>query len=83
MRATTEATHILVRDALPAIFPVLGAMQRDNIRFEGGGFNLEPFRQALAALPAVDAAFSEAQEKVADIDRDAVCCRSSTTPSDR
>ena len=69
VRSTTEATHILVRDALPAVFPVLGAMQRENIRFEGGGFNLEPFRQALGALPAVDAAFSEAQAKIADIDR--------------
>jgi hypothetical protein len=69
VRATTEATHILVRDALPAIFPVLGVMQRDNIRFEGGGFNLEPFRQALTALPAVDAAFTQAQDKVAGINR--------------
>lgn len=69
VRSTTEATHILVRDALPAVFPVLGAMQRENIRFEGGGFNLEPFRQALGALPAVDAAFSQAQAKIADIDR--------------
>ena len=70
VRATTEATHILVRDALPASFTVLGAMQSGNIRFEGGGFNLEPFRAALASLPAVDAAFVEAQEKVSAIDRD-------------
>ena len=69
VRSTTEATHILVRDALPAVFPVLGAMQRENIRFEGGGFNLEPFRQAIGALPAVDAAFSQAQAKIAGIDR--------------
>jgi hypothetical protein len=69
VRATTEATHILVRDALPASFTILGAMQRENIRFEGGGFNLEPFRQALQTLPAVDAAFAEAQQKVAEIDR--------------
>jgi hypothetical protein len=70
VRSTTEATHILVRDALPASFTILGAMQSENIRFEGGGFNLEPFRQALDYLPAVDAAFTEAQEKVAGIDRD-------------
>ena len=70
VRATTEATHILVRDALPASFTVLGAMQSGNIRFEGGGFNLEPFRAALASLPAVDAAFVEAQAKVSAIDRD-------------
>ena len=69
VRATTEATHILVRDALPASFTILGAMQRENIRFEGGGFNLEPFRQALQSLPVVDTAFAEAQQKVAAIDR--------------
>ena len=69
VRATTEATHILVRDALPASFTILGAMQRENIHFEGGGFNLEPFRQALQTLPVVDTAFTEAQQKVADIDR--------------
>ncbi|MET0781420.1 MAG: DUF4012 domain-containing protein [Microbacterium sp.] len=70
VRATTEATHILVRDALPASFTILGAMQRENIRFEGGGFNLEPFRQAIGSLPVVDTAFAQAQEKVAAIDRD-------------
>jgi hypothetical protein len=69
VRSTTEATHILVRDALPASFTILGAMQRENIRFEGGGFNLEPFRQALQTLPTVDTAFAQAQEKVAEIDR--------------
>lgn len=69
VRAATEATHILVRDALPASFTILGAMQRENIRFEGGGFNLEPFRQALQTLPTVDAAFAEAQQKVAGINR--------------
>ena len=70
VRSTTEATHILVRDALPASFTVLGVMQRENIRFEGGGFNLEPFRQAIGSLPVVDTAFAEAQAKVAHIDRD-------------
>ena len=70
IRSTTEATHLLVRDALPASFTVLGAMQRENIRFEGGGFNLEPFRQALGSLPAVDAAFTEAQQKISGINRD-------------
>ena len=70
IRATTEATHILVRDALPASFTILGAMQSGNIRFEGGGFNLEPFRAALSSLPAVDGAFAQAQEKVSTIDRD-------------
>jgi hypothetical protein len=70
VRSTTEATHILVRDALPASFTILGAMQSEKIRFEGGGFNLEPFRQALDTLPSVDAAFTEAQAKVAGIERD-------------
>ncbi len=72
VRDATEATHILVRDALPPTFEVLSAVQSDKIRFEGGGFNLDAFRGALAALPAVDAAFSAAQQKVDGIDRDAL-----------
>jgi hypothetical protein len=69
MRDVTEATHILVRDALPPSFGVLSAEQADKIRFEGGGFNLEALRGALAALPAIDEAFTAAQQKVEGIDR--------------
>jgi hypothetical protein len=69
MRDVTEATHILVRDALPPSFGVLSAVQADKIRFEGGGFNLEALRGALAALPAIDEAFTAAQQKVEGIDR--------------
>ena len=69
VRDVTEATHILVRDALPPAFGVLTAVQADKIRFEGGGFNLEALRGTLAALPAIDEAFVAAQEKVEGIDR--------------
>lgn len=72
VRSTTEATHILVRDALPPSFGVLSALKPETLRFEGGGFNLEPFRQVLAALPPIDAAFASAQAKVATIDRDSL-----------
>ena len=72
VRDVTEATHILVRDALPPSFGVLSAVQADKIRFEGGGFNLEALRGALAALPAIDEAFSAAQQKVDGIDRSAL-----------
>lgn len=70
--AATEATHILVRDALPGSFAVLSLVQSDRIRFEGGGFNLEPFREALATLPAMDAAFQAASDKVSSIDRESL-----------
>ena len=72
VRAATEATHILVRDAMPATFEVLSAVQADKVRFEGGGFNLEVIRGALGSLPTVDAAFSAAQQKVDGIDRSAL-----------
>ncbi|WP_251451688.1 DUF4012 domain-containing protein [Microbacterium sp. Marseille-Q6648] len=72
VREATAATHILVRDALPASFEVLGAVDIDKIRFAGGGFNLDPFRTALGVLPEIDAAFASAQEHVDRIDRDAL-----------
>ena len=72
VRSTTEATHILVRDALPPSFAVLSALKPETLRFEGGGFNLEPFRQILAELPGIDAAFASAQAKIATIDRDSL-----------
>ena len=72
VRGAAEATHILVRDALPASFGALSVMNLDKIRLEGGGFDLEPFRQALIALPEINAAFAKAEERVADIDRDSL-----------
>lgn len=72
VRRATEATHILVRDALPPSFDVLSLVQSDRIRFEGGGFNLEPFRTALTSLPSIDDAFAAAQAKIDDIDREAL-----------
>ena len=56
VRATTEATHILVEMRCRRSSPSSARCSADKIRFEGGGFDLEPFRQALAALPGVDAA---------------------------
>ncbi|GAB3603748.1 DUF4012 domain-containing protein [Microbacterium aureliae] len=72
VRGATEATHILVRDALPASFEVLGAVDIDRIRFADGGFDLEPFRQVLAVLPQIDEAFASAEQRVERIDRDAL-----------
>lgn len=69
VRDATQASHILVRDALPPTFTVLSSVQADKIRFEGGGFNLDAVRGALASLPSIDAAFSAAQQKVDGINR--------------
>jgi hypothetical protein len=69
VRDVTEATHILVRDALPSTFSVLSALQSNKIRFEGGGFNLDSLHGILAGLPKVDTAFSAAQKKIDGIDR--------------
>ncbi|WP_314505729.1 DUF4012 domain-containing protein [uncultured Microbacterium sp.] len=72
VRGAAEATHILVRDALPASFGVLNVMNFDKIRLEGGGFDLAPFREAVTTLPTINAAFAAAEEKVAGIDRDSL-----------
>ncbi|GAA1469783.1 DUF4012 domain-containing protein [Microbacterium thalassium] len=69
VRDATVAAHILVRDALPASFEILGAVDQTKIRFSGGGFNLEPFKEIVEVLPGIDQAFASARQQVADIDR--------------
>ena len=51
VKSATEATHIIVRDALPPGIELLGIMSPDKLKVEGGGLNLAPFQQAQAALP--------------------------------
>ncbi|WES62918.1 DUF4012 domain-containing protein [Microbacter sp. GSS18] len=69
VRDATIAAHILVRDALPASFEILGAVDQTKIRFSDGGFNLEPFKAVVDVLPGIDAAFAQARNQVAGIDR--------------
>lgn len=69
VKSATEATHILVRDAMPPALQLLSIAQLDKLKVEGGGINLDPFRGAIDILPAVNAAFVDAEAHVASIDR--------------
>jgi hypothetical protein len=72
VKSATEATHILVRDAMPPGLALLAVMQPEKLKLEGGGLDLAPFEQAQAALPEIAGVFDEAQAKVADVDRAAL-----------
>ncbi|QCQ17044.1 DUF4012 domain-containing protein [Microbacterium sp. RG1] len=69
VRDATEATHILVNDALPAGLELVDSMDVHNLTVEGGGFNLAPFAQAQSVLPEISNAFSRAQSAVSGVDR--------------
>lgn len=69
VKSATEATHIIVRDALPPGIELLGIMSPDKLKVEGGGINLAPFQQAQLTLPQVKGVLAEAQTKIAGIDR--------------
>jgi len=70
VKSATEATHLLVRDAMPPGLELLGLMQPEKLKLEGGGVDLAPFRSAQEALPTIAAVFAAAQAHVADIDRE-------------
>lgn len=72
VQAATEATNILVRDALPPATSLLAAVDLNNLTLEGGGIDLAPFRDAQSTLPTVNDAFAQAKSKVDLIDRDAL-----------
>lgn len=69
VQRVTRAVDTLVQQALPPGMQVMTAMDFDKITVEGGGINLEPFRQAQGALPAISEAFTAAEAQVAPIDR--------------
>jgi hypothetical protein len=69
VKSATEATHILVRDAMPPALQLLSTAQIDKLKVEGGGINLDPFRGAIEMLPAVSQAIADAESHVAAIDR--------------
>ncbi|MHC2999836.1 hypothetical protein OB08_11925 [Microbacterium sp. HJ5] len=72
VKSATEATHIIVRDALPPGIELLGVMAPDKLKVEGGGINLAPFQQAQQTLPQIKTVVAEAQAKIAEIDREAL-----------
>ena len=72
VRDATEATDILVRDAVPVGLRLLTELRPEKIKLSGGGIDLAPFQTAMKDLPTLNAAFAEAQQKVAGIDRKAL-----------
>ncbi len=69
VKSATEATHIIVRDALPPGIELLGIMSPDKLKVEGGGINLAPFQQAQQTLPHIKGVLAQAQGKISGIDR--------------
>ena len=72
VKGATEATHIIVRDALPTGMKLLALLTPENIKVEGGGINLDPFREAQGALQPLAGTIAEAQSHIVDIDRSAL-----------
>ncbi len=70
VQRVTRAVDILVDRALPPGLHIMSTMDLGGITLEGGGINLEPFRQAEASLPDITAAFADAQVEIAPIDKD-------------
>ncbi len=69
VRALTAMTRDLTQRALPPTVSLLSASDFSSLAIEGGGINLEPFRQAEGALPEITAAFTDAKVVTDGIDR--------------
>ncbi|MDQ1123335.1 DUF4012 domain-containing protein [Microbacterium trichothecenolyticum] len=65
----TAMTRDLTSRALPPTVALLSASDFSSLAVEGGGINLEPFRQAEGALPEITAAFTDAKTITDGIDR--------------
>jgi len=65
----TAMTRELTERALPPTVSLLTASDFSSLAVEGGGINLEPFRQAQTALPEITAAFADAKSVTDGIDR--------------
>lgn len=66
----TAMTRDLTQRALPPTVALLTASDFSSLAVEGGGINLEPFRQAQGALPEITSAFADAKVVTDGIDRD-------------
>jgi len=69
VQRVTRAVDILVERALPPGLEFLSNADLSKITVEGGGINLEPFRQVQGSVPEIAAAFADAQSQVASIDQ--------------
>lgn len=69
---TTKATDIIVDEALPSVLQLLATFDPASMKVEGGGINLQPFRDAVPLLPQLSQTFAKAQTHLDKIDRDKI-----------
>jgi hypothetical protein len=69
VQRVTRAVDVLVLRALPPGMQFMSTADLDKLTVEGGGINLEPFRQVQGSIPEIASAFADAQALVAPIDR--------------
>ena len=69
VQRVTRAVDVLVVRALPPGVTFMSTVDFDRLTVDGGGINLEPFRQVQGSVPEISGAFSEAQALIAPIDR--------------
>ena len=68
---TTKATDIIVSEALPSVLELLKTFDLSGISVDGG-IDLQPFRDVMPLLPALNETFVKAQGHLDKIDRDAI-----------
>jgi hypothetical protein len=67
VQRVTRAVDILVDRALPPGLVFMSGSAFDELTVEGGGLNLEPFRQVQGSIPEIASAFADAQAQIAPI----------------
>ncbi|MFE5407294.1 DUF4012 domain-containing protein [Microbacterium sp. NPDC056569] len=82
VRRVTRAVDVLVERALPAGLQFMAGTDFDRLAVEGGGIDLEPFRQVQSSIPEIAAAFADAQAIVAPIDTSTLLPEVSSSISD-
>lgn len=68
VQRVTRAVDILVTRALPPGMQFLSTVDLERLTVEGGGIDLEPFRQVQGSIPEIAGAFADAEAMVAPID---------------
>lgn len=68
VQRVTRAVDVLVARALPPGLTFMANADFTKITVEGGGINLEPFKQVQGSVPEIAAAFAEAKEIIDPID---------------
>ncbi len=69
VQRVTRAVDVLVVRALPPGMQFMSTVDLDKLTVDGGGINLEPFRQVQGSIPEIAGAFADAEALVAPIDR--------------